>query len=222
MNLEMVESLTQAICEADRVKAAEILNNFVKHASIESCMHDLLDPSLEKIGALWDSGSNVSLAQAYVASKITEDFLTSHSSDDQNPINHIKGTIILGNAEDDFHSLGRSMVSIFLRSAGWQIIDLGNDVLAEQFVDAAELHHATLIGVSAMMYTTAINIAKVRECIDKRNLSGSIKLLVGGAVFRLRPELMAEVGADGTAHNAIKAPELCSALSQAGAARISL
>jgi len=59
-----------------------------------------------------------------------------------------------------------------------------------------------------MMYTTAINIKKVRQELDKRGLSGKIKLVAGGAVFRIRPELVNEVGSDGTAGNAILAPAL--------------
>jgi methanogenic corrinoid protein MtbC1 len=59
-----------------------------------------------------------------------------------------------------------------------------------------------------MMYTTAGNIRKVRHELDKRNLSGRIQLAVGGAVFKLRPELAAEVGGDGTASSCFKTPAL--------------
>jgi len=125
-----------------------------------------------------------------------------------NPAPVKKGAVIIGNIEDDFHSLGRKMVSIFLKSAGWEIIDLGNDVPAKDFVDKAEKTGALFIAVSAMMYSTAMNIKKVREEIDRRGLNGKIKLAAGGAVFRLRPELLEEVGGDGTAGNAINVPAL--------------
>ena len=58
-----------------------------------------------------------------------------------------------------------------------------------------------------MMFTTAENIRKVRREIDMRKLTGKIKLAVGGAVFRIRPELISEVGGDGTASNAPEAPK---------------
>jgi methanogenic corrinoid protein MtbC1 len=82
---------------------------------------------------------------------------------------------------------------------------LGNDVLATEFVDKAVELKARVIGISAMMYSTAVNIKKVRDEIDKRKLTNQIKLAVGGAVFRLRPELVAEVGGDGTTGNAMNA-----------------
>jgi methanogenic corrinoid protein MtbC1 len=59
-----------------------------------------------------------------------------------------------------------------------------------------------------MMYSTAINIRKVREELDRRHLSGTIQLAVGGAVFNLRPELVAEVGGDATAKVATDVPDL--------------
>jgi len=119
-----------------------------------------------------------------------------------------KGTIILGNVEDDFHPLGRRLVHIFSKAAGWNVIDLENDVSAETFVEKAIEYNADIIGVSAMMFTTAKNIIKIRKELDRYTFSKKISLAVGGAVFKLRPELVAEVGGDGTADNAIDAPKL--------------
>jgi methanogenic corrinoid protein MtbC1 len=59
-----------------------------------------------------------------------------------------------------------------------------------------------------MMLTTAENVRALRNEIDARGLRGRVRLAVGGAVFKLRPELMDEVGGDGTASSAIQAPEL--------------
>jgi methanogenic corrinoid protein MtbC1 len=59
-----------------------------------------------------------------------------------------------------------------------------------------------------MMQTTALNIRKLRALIDTRGLKGRLQLAVGGAVFNWRPDLVAEVGADGTAQNAAGVDEL--------------
>jgi methanogenic corrinoid protein MtbC1 len=71
-----------------------------------------------------------------------------------------------------------------------------------QFVDKAIEVGAFVVGASAMMQTTALNIRKLRDLIDARGLKGRLKLAVGGAVFNWRPELVAEVGGDGTSGNA--------------------
>lgn len=120
--------------------------------------------------------------------------------------------VILTNIEDDFHALGRKMIGTFLTASGWQVHDLGNDMLAEDIVDEAEKLNAPIIGVSAMMYTSALNIKKVRQEIDRRNLQDKIKLAVGGAIFKVRPQLVDEVGGDGTASSATQVPELFSRL----------
>lgn len=122
---------------------------------------------------------------------------------------------VLGNAEDDYHGLGRRLVSAFLRVGGWKVVDLGYDVLPEAFVDAALREGARVIGVSAMMLTNAKNILRVRKEIDRRGLSSSLKLAVGGAVFVMRPELVAEVGGDGSADTAMEAPALFERLAAA-------
>jgi methanogenic corrinoid protein MtbC1 len=100
------------------------------------------------------------------------------------------------------------MVGIFLRADGWEVHDLGNDVMPDAFVDKAVEKGARVIGVSAMMYTNARNIRRVREEIDRRGLTGKIQLAVGGAVFLVCPGLVEEIGGDGTAPSAIKTPQL--------------
>lgn len=206
---EIKEKLVSAILDADRELGNTILSKWAEEHGFEDTVHQLLDPSLEKIGTLWEKTSSISLAQVYIAGKISEDFLATAALQyaSKEVFSH-KGPVVIGNTEDDYHSLGRKMLDIFLKTAGWIIYDLGNDVSAETFVDEAVEKGAKIIGVSAMMYTTAINIKKIREELDSRGLSGKIKLLVGGAVFKLRPELVAEVGGDGTASNAITAVEL--------------
>jgi methanogenic corrinoid protein MtbC1 len=204
---ELSEKLLAAMVNADRSAAAEIIGQALA-AGIEprQVITDILDPAIVHLGRLWEE-ETMSLAQNFVASKIAEDTLlrcipenTGHA--------HAKGAVVIGNIEDDFHSLGRKTVSLFLSAAGWDVHDLGNDVPAEEFLSKALEVNACVIGASAMMQTTALNIRKLRQLIDDRGLTGRIKLAVGGAVFNWRPDLVAEVGGDGTAHNAIGADEL--------------
>jgi len=203
--IETRKHLVEAILNADRQTANQLLDEWVAQYGVERTINEILDPTLEDIGKIWECSTDLSLAQAYVSGKISEDFMLKHLalSDDNGLPTEKKGPVVIGNIEDDFHSLGRKMVGIFLRASGWNVIDLGNDVLATEFIDKAIESGAKVIGISAMMYSTAVNIKKVREEITKRNLSNQIKIAVGGAVFRLRPELVTEVGGDGTTGNAM-------------------
>lgn len=167
-----------------------------------------LEKFLETMGNQWHN-SELSLAQVFVAVKIVEDILQSdleYVEKDSTDKNVKKGPIVIGNIEDDFHGLGRKIVVAFLKASNWDVIDLGNDISAEEFVEVALEENAKIIAVSAMMYTTASNIKKVSEILNEQGLSNKIKLIVGGAVFRLVPSLVEEVGADGTADSAINVP----------------
>jgi methanogenic corrinoid protein MtbC1 len=204
---ETSERLFAAMVAADRAEASLIIEQALSDGIMpQRIISGILDPAIISLGEMWKE-RNMSLAQNYVASKIAEDaLLRCLPAKDERQTR--KGAVVIGNIEDDFHSLGRRTVSLFLEAAGWDVHDLGNDTPAEQFIEKALEVKASIIGVSAMMYSTALNIRKVREQIDGRGLTGKVKLAVGGAVFNLRPELVTEVGGNGTASNAVGADEL--------------
>lgn len=201
--------LLELIIDAQRSEAVEIICTTAEKTGYFTAINTLLEPVLIEIGELW-SKEKLSLAQGYVAAKITEDVLLKalESKEWQMISERNQVPVVLANIEDDFHSLGRKMIGTFLRATGWQVHDLGNDVTAPEIIDAAVAFKAPIVGVSAMMYTSALNIKKVRDEINSRQLQDKIKLAVGGAIFKVRPELVGEVGGDGTAASATQVPEL--------------
>lgn len=203
------KSVIDAILEGERESADRLLEDYATSCSYRETMNEVLEPVLDDIGTRW-SEENISLAQGYVAGKVAEDLLHKviEAAQGSETKQMDRGPVVIGNIEDDYHSLGRKLISISLQTAGWQVHDLGSDVTPEEFVDKAIETGARVIGVSAMMYTTAENIKKVREELDRRNLSAKVMLAVGGAVFKLRPELTEEVGGDGTAANGFQVPIL--------------
>jgi len=207
-----METIVRALFE--RAKTGELtegialLEAWRRDHPAEDTITKVLEPLLMLVGTEWQKQC-LSLAQSYVATRLVESALTAVAAERAAGASALtRGVVVLGNVEDDFHGMGRGMVASMLRAGHWEVVDLGNDVPAEEFVNAAVESGAKVIGVSAMMYTTSLNIVKVRRSLDERGLSGRIKLAVGGAVFRLRPDLVAEVGGDGTCLNALGAPEL--------------
>ena len=196
--------LYEKILNADRIGAAELLQESAEEMGYEDTLKTILEPTLKEIGKKWKM--ELSLAHGYVAGKIAEDFLLkANLSKDLSNTPKKKGTIVLGNIEDDYHALGRRMLKTFLTSANWEVYDLGNDILASEFVDKAIEIDAQIIGASAMMYSTALNILKLRKEIDERGCKDKMLLAVGGAIFNLRPELVFELGGDISAKNAMEA-----------------
>jgi methanogenic corrinoid protein MtbC1 len=199
------QSLIERIHLGDRAGANALLDAWASEHGYERLLAEVLDPTMILVGEEWRSSGTFTLAQVYVAAKVTEDVLGKIAALRKSPTEGQppKGPVVIGNIEEDFHALGRRMVGIFLRTDGWIVHDLGNDVPAALFVEKALEVGARVIGVSAMMMTTARNIKRVREEIDRRDLTGRIQLAVGGAVFRVCPDLAEEVGGDGTAPDAL-------------------
>lgn len=207
-----VTELTRLINDADRDGANRLVDRWAAERGYEDALSRLLEPVLRDVGERWER-EDISLAQSFVAGKVAEDILAKAlAAAPAGELRPTKGTVVLGNIEDDYHSLGRRMVGTFLKAAGWSVIDLGNDVLPAEFVDRAMEAGARVIGVSAMMFVTARGIRGVRDELDRRGLSGRIMLAVGGSVFKVRPGLVSEVGGDGTADSAIAAPALFESL----------
>lgn len=205
---EARERLLEAIRQSDRTEANVILDAWAGDVGYEETIREVLEPVMEQIGEMWVEEGQLTFAQVYVSAKITEDLLLKAAHRKQGVPQKPGARIVIGNIEDDFHSLGRKLLAIFLEASGWEVHDLGNDVPAARFVDEALRLDARIIGVSAMMYNTALNIRHVREEIDRRGLTERLRLAAGGAVFNIRPELVEAVGADGTARNALQACEL--------------
>lgn len=199
---------------SDLRQAVDYFKNLLNNGEDPNLLIQMvIDPVLRELGLMWGKG-NASLAQTFVGSKITEEIYNLCLPAESEGLQQKKGIVVIGNIEDDFHSLGRKIVASYLKVCGWELIDLGNDVPAEDFVETSIQNNFAIIAISAMMHTTALNIKKVRALIDEKGLKNKIMLAVGGAVFNWKPELVEEVGGDGTADNAILADTLLSDLLQ--------
>jgi methylmalonyl-CoA mutase cobalamin-binding domain/chain len=207
------EELMQLIMDAKRADSVALIKKKALEFGYPFAINDILEPVLNEIGELW-SREEISLAQGYLSAKITEDILlnAAQSADWQTQTLNKKIPVVLANIEDDFHSLGRKMVGVFLTAAGWEVHDMGNDVPAEDIINKALEVNAPIIGISAMMYSAAQNIKKVRDELNRLNLQDKIKMAVGGAIFKIRPSMLEEVGGDGTTASATRAPQLFSEL----------
>ena len=107
-------------------------------------------------------------------------------------------TVVIGTIKGDLHDIGKNLVCMMLKGAGFAVADLGVGVSAQQFLDAAKEHGASLVGVSALLTTTMTGMKDVVETI-RTNLP-EVKVIVGGAP--VTPEYAASIGADAYAQDA--------------------
>ncbi len=104
------------------------------------------------------------------------------------------GKVVIGTVQGDLHDIGKNLVAIMLKGAGFEVIDLGNDVSPQKFLDTAVRENADVIGMSALLTTTMPVMKKVIDLAKEQNLRGRKKFIVGGAP--LSSEYAKEIGAD--------------------------
>lgn len=114
-----------------------------------------------------------------------------------------RGKIVIGTVQGDLHDIGKNLVGIMLKGAGFDVIDLGKDVSADNFVDTAEKENADVIGMSALLTTTQPVMKKVIEKLKEKGLNNKIKTIVGGAP--LSSEYADLIGADAYSYDAANA-----------------
>jgi methanogenic corrinoid protein MtbC1 len=122
----------------------------------------------------------------------------------------IIGTVILGQVEGDMHDIGRHIVGTLLKSHGFKVVDLGRDVPASKFLEAAEREKADIVALSALM-TTALTAQKrtINLFSEVRKREEYFIIIGGGAVSQ---EWSTEIGSDGYSPDAAGAVVLCKSL----------
>ena len=120
------------------------------------------------------------------------------------------GKVVIGTVQGDLHDIGKNLVGIMLKGAGFEVIDLGNNVAPEQFVETARREQAAVIGMSALLTTTMPVMARVVALLKEQNLTGTIKTIIGGAP--VTEEYAREIGADAHSYDSANAVEVVKTL----------
>jgi len=111
--------------------------------------------------------------------------------------------VVFGTVKGDVHDIGKNLVGIMLTGAGFQVVDLGKDISAERFVQAARKENAQIVGMSALLTTTMSEMKTTIEALKASGMRGKVKVIIGGAP--VSPEYAAQIGADGYARDAARA-----------------
>lgn len=124
------------------------------------------------------------------------------------------GRVVIGSVRGDLHDIGKNLVGIMLKGAGFDVIDLGNDVAPQRMVETAQEKGAGVIGMSALLTTTMPVMGEVVNLIQQEGLSGDIKTIVGGAP--VTRDFAVNIGADAHGFDAANAVERVKQLMNVG------
>ena len=113
------------------------------------------------------------------------------------------GRVVVGTVQGDLHDIGKNLVASMLEGGGFEVVDLGVDVSAEKFVEAAKEKQGTIVALSALLTTTMTVMKTVVEALEAAGIRESTKVMIGGAP--ITQQYADEIGADGYSDNASSA-----------------
>ena len=91
------------------------------------------------------------------------------------------GKVAIGTVKGDLHDIGKNLVKMMLEGGGFEVIDLGTDVSVDEFVGAVKEHQPNIIGMSALLTTTMVNMPEVIKALKAAGLRDKVKVMIGGA-----------------------------------------
>lgn len=121
-----------------------------------------------------------------------------------------RGTIIVATVKDDLHDIGKNIVSILLRGAGYIVKDLGNNIDTQAIVDAVRDDRPQFLGLSALLTSTMARMGEVIQKLEEDGLRDQVKVIVGGAP--VSEEFARSIGADGYGADGFQAVAVVEAL----------
>ncbi len=105
----------------------------------------------------------------------------------------LKGTLVIGTVKGDLHDIGKNIVKMVMKGDGWNVVDLGVRVESEKFLNEIKNHEKCIVGLSALLTTTMMNMEGIIK--DINNEYNGIEIFVGGAA--LSKQFAEKIGADG-------------------------
>jgi 5-methyltetrahydrofolate--homocysteine methyltransferase len=171
----------------------------------ETILQEALIPAMTQVGCLFEA-QEFYVPEMLVAAKAMQTGLQSLkpllASEESQKSGHSHPRAAFGTVKGDLHDIGKDLVVMMLEGAGFQVTNLGVDVPPEKFVEAAN-HGVQLIGLSAMLTTTMLNMKTTIEGLKEAGVRDRVKVLVGGAP--LNQSFADHIGADGFAKDASSA-----------------
>jgi methanogenic corrinoid protein MtbC1 len=194
---ERIKNFTQALLSLDRLSAKQIMDDESSRVGPIHFVEDVVIAALEQVGSQWQEGT-VALSQVYMAGRICED-LVDEILPPADPArkNQPKMAICV---LSDHHKLGKAIVYSILRAGGFELLDYGV-VEVEDLVTRVKKDTIEILFISVLMLPSALKVEQVREGLKDLG----VRIVVGGAPFRLDDRLWRDVGADAMCRSASEA-----------------
>jgi 5-methyltetrahydrofolate--homocysteine methyltransferase len=200
-NTNIFISITKAVRDGDSYDIAELVQSSLDSGNDPYKVFNAMIAGLEKCGKLFEEREFFlpDLIMAGEAFTTGMEVVEPHLA--QTSIGQA-GKVLLGTVAGDVHDIGKNLVGFLLKSAGFQVIDIGTDNDTDKFIRAVKEHQPDVLGMSALLTTTMLGMEDVIKTMDKGGLHEKIKVIIGGGP--VSKHFAEEIGADAYASDAVE------------------
>jgi len=203
-----LKALADAIIKGDQITATKITKAALGEGTkAKTVLHEGLIAGMDIVGARFKK-NEIYIPEVLIAARAMKSAMEVLEPElvkaGVKPI----GKLLIGTVQGDLHDIGKNLVAMMLKGAGFEVIDLGVDVLPEKFVDQAKALDVHLIGMSALLTTTMPGMEKTLKILRKSGVSA--KVMIGGAP--VTQNYADKIGADGYAADAASAVDVAKIL----------
>jgi 5-methyltetrahydrofolate--homocysteine methyltransferase len=203
-----LKALAEAIIKGDQNTAVEITRSALEEGTpAESVLNEGLVAGMDVVGSRFKKNEIyipevlISARAMKMAMEILEPELVKAGVE---PV----GRLVIGTVQGDLHDIGKNLVAMMLKGAGFEVIDLGVDVGPEKFIEQVKSKDAHLVGMSALLTTTMPGMEKTVKALRESGLSA--KVMIGGAP--VTQDYADRIGADGYAPDSASAVDIAKGL----------
>jgi 5-methyltetrahydrofolate--homocysteine methyltransferase len=204
----MLNKMQDALMAGKKAEVESLVEQAIASGmSARQILNEGLIVGMERLGVLFKN-NEVFIPEVLVAARAMNAGLTKLEPQLIKEKVEPKGLVLIGTVKGDLHDIGKNLVAMMLKGAGYKIIDLGTDVGPERFAAAAKEHGAQVVALSALLTTTMVQMKGIIQALQAAGVSAPV--IVGGAP--LTQEYASQIGARGYAPDAASAVDIVNKL----------
>jgi len=205
-NEDLLQSLAEAVVDGDEEMVSELTEKALSEGLEPlSIINDGLTKGIQIVGANFAAGKFylpdllIGAKAMDAGIKILEPLMTGSNRESL-------GKVLMGTVQGDLHEIGKNIVIMMLKTAGFEVIDLGIDVPSQKFIEKTREIKPDILGISALLTTTIARQKEIIELLEEEGLRKSVKVMIGGAP--INQAWADKIGADGYAEDATVAVDV--------------
>lgn len=212
MSQSLLDQLREAIIGLEESKAKDIAKQGIEEGvDCLDMINQGIRAALDFMGERFASGA-IFLPELVLAAKAADAAVEILEPDllKRGGLPDKLGKVLMATVKGDIHDIGKNIVTLFLKSSGFEVMDIGVDKSSEEILDTAKRNEVDLIGLSALLTTTMPRMKEFIEFVKEREPGNRFKVFVGGAP--ITRDFADSIGADGYGADAAAAVEVAKKL----------